>query len=199
MELALEFLDFMNFRLGDDAHFRKALDSKLLSLEAYDRISNCKKDVVKRSRQLIDEWMKAKRLKCEYSLEGAIHSYKAADKPGFLHVKLASDPKDMDVWVARSVDWASDWGISIKPVDPKMSLPLANLLESFPFWVEKRLPANELVKELKHYFSQFVFSDKPPYSFTGWPGFNGRLVGTYIKIDPGVRTSVYVGMKNERK
>lgn len=200
MEKALEFLDFMDFRLQDTDKFKSKASEKMFSLEAYDRMINLKADVVRRTRQMLEEWMKLKGIqKYEYVLEGDNHTYRVDERQGKSKIMLKNDSKSPDLFVARSAGWTPDWSTSAQLTGLKQSLPLEHLLSSFKHWFDKRFQPQEIVKEVRHYFSHLVLNEKPAYSFVGWLSHNGRLIGTYIRIDPGVPTSVYVELKNKTK
>ena len=200
MDRALEFLDFMNFRIADTEQFKAKASEKVFSLGAYDRMVSKKSDVVRRTRQMVEEWMKLQGVqKYEYSLDGSNHSYRLDEKLGRLQFLLKNDSKSPDLFVARSAGWVPDWGTFAQLTGLRQSLPLEHLLGSFAHWTDKHFQPQEIVKEVRHYFSHLVFNEKPAYSFVGWLSHNSRLVGTYIRIDPGVPTSVYVELKNERK
>jgi hypothetical protein len=199
MEKALELLDFMNFRLQDTLLFKSKASEKMFSLEAYDRMINLKADVVRRTRQMLEEWMKLQGIqKCEYALDGNNHVYRLDVRQGRLQFMIKNDSGNPDVFVARSSGWTPDWGTFAQLTGLKQSLPLEHLLGSFAHWSDKRFQPQEIVKEVRHYFSHLVFSDKPAFSFVGYLSHSGRLVGTYIRVDPGVPTHVYVELKNKR-
>lgn len=194
----LELLDFMNFRLQDTEQFKAKASEKMFSLEAYARMINLKADVVRRTRQMLEEWMKIKGIqKYEYGLEGGLHTYKMEEKPGRLQVVIKNDPKSPDLFVARIAGWSPDGGSS---ADLKLGLSsLEHLLGSFTRWADKRFQAQEIVREVKHYFSHLVPTDKPQYNFVGWLSYQNRHVGTHVRLDLGTPMSLYVELKNERK
>jgi len=198
MEKALELLDFMNFRLENIEQFKAKAAEKLFSLEAHGRMMNLKTDIVRRTRQLVEEWMKVKGIeKYEYGFECDNHTYKMDEKPGRLQVMIKNDPKSPDLFVARTAGWTPDGGAN---ADLQLRLSsLEHLLGSFNRWADKRFQAPEIVKEVKYYFNQLVFKDKPPYSFVGWLSYNNRSGGTHIRMDLGTPMSLYVELKNERK
>ncbi len=199
MEKALELLDLMNFRLESTEQFKAKAAEKMFSDLAYDRMIGFKSDVVRRTRQMVEEWMKIKGVPMYgYSLEGDNHTYRIEEKPGRLQVMIKNDPKSPDFFVAKSASW-NPGSKSAELTGIKQSMHLEKLLESFAQWADKQFQAQEIVKEVRHYFSNLVFTEKPAYSFVGWPSHQGRLIGTYIRLDVGIPTFLYVEMKNEKK
>jgi hypothetical protein len=189
-DAALETLDFLNFKASDGKSFTKSLDNKALSYDAYQRIMISKNDVVKRTRQLVYEWLSSRVSRAEYCEDNGVHVYKVPCSPGELMVRVVGDSKTAFCRVLRVAEWQIDWDARCQIVGLKQSLPLEHLLGSLPFWAGKCLPGNEVVKEIKHYFSHLNFNDKSqPYSFSGFLTYSGRLVP--VKVEVNIASKVY--------
>src|SRR5574342_1215763 len=102
MNSALEVLDFLNFGFADDRSFKKAIENPLISYDAYGRILNVKGDVLRRTRMVVEEALKAKfnQAPC-YAEEAGMHGYAVKVNPGGLCAKVMGDRKIADCYLVR--------------------------------------------------------------------------------------------------
>jgi hypothetical protein len=184
MDSALEMLDFLNIKFSDDKSFKKAVENPLISYEAHGRVINLKSHVLRRTRQLVEEALKAKFNQAPFwADDNGVQVYTVKVKPGELSVRIMGDQKTADCYLVRSVEWLPDWDASAQLVGFKSQiLPLEQLVGSIPSWADKRLPQEHVVREIKHYFASLFYDDKR-CAFSGLMthGNRGASVRIYLK------------------
>ncbi|MEM3154817.1 MAG: hypothetical protein QW165_04625 [Candidatus Woesearchaeota archaeon] len=197
MDYCLELLDFLNFKFADDSVFRKKADAAPIPYDAYMRVMNLKNDVVKRTRQLAYELLQQRYGNCDYADDKGVHVYTSKSALGTVAAKVLGDQKGVACHIVRGALWAPDWSSKAQLSGNKQCLPLEQLIASFQRWAGRRLKQEDVLKEMRHYFSSLAFNDSQPHTFFGTLSHLNRQVMVHVDIHNSKgNLGVYVDMQN---
>jgi hypothetical protein len=175
MDIALEFLDFLNFDLQDEKAFKKLVNSEAIvpgvryPYEVYNRLMALAEAPFNRTSQLVKEWLTMRRGSCEFREENGVHVYLAPPKQkGIFKVRVEKDNCRTYCHAIRVLEWEPDIFAAAQLSGPREHAPLEVLIGSMHHWAQHGLSMNEVKKEVDHYFMHLACSSKPPYDFGGF-------------------------------